>query len=222
MEPGDSVALAGEVDVPQTPGRYRLRWDLVCEGVTWFSERGTPTADQTVDVVPSVAAAQAPDPTTHSGRLEDWMVPSLPSRTELWRAAIELWRRHPWLGVGPDVFRLVYPTVLEPPPGPGRFADTRLHANSLYFETLADLGGIGIFALAALIVAVASVLRRHVRRRDATGVALTIAAVTFFVHGLLDTFFAFTPLGGLFWLLWGSSAALAKTTPPGASQDNPP
>jgi len=38
------------VTAPREPGRYTLRWDLLQEGVGWFSERGSPTLDVTVTV----------------------------------------------------------------------------------------------------------------------------------------------------------------------------
>ena len=56
----------------------------------------------------------------------------------LWRAAFVAWRAHPLLGIGPDNFRHRSREFL------GRASDERMHANSLYFETLADLGCAGL------------------------------------------------------------------------------
>ncbi|MFV2071930.1 MAG: sulfatase-like hydrolase/transferase [Thermoanaerobaculales bacterium] len=39
VTPGETVALQAVVDVPRGVGRYRLQWDVVEEGVCWFSER---------------------------------------------------------------------------------------------------------------------------------------------------------------------------------------
>ncbi|MGH2499290.1 MAG: N-acetylmuramoyl-L-alanine amidase [Candidatus Limnocylindria bacterium] len=52
LEPGGSVTLQAAVQMPSAQGTYRLRWDLVEEGVTWFVGKGVPTADQTVTVGP--------------------------------------------------------------------------------------------------------------------------------------------------------------------------
>ena len=31
------------VKAPETPGRYRLKFDLVSEGIDWFEQTGSPT-----------------------------------------------------------------------------------------------------------------------------------------------------------------------------------
>jgi hypothetical protein len=207
VQPGASVALVGRVDVPRKPGRYRLRWDLVRESVTWFSERGIPTADQTVDVVGDARAkAGAHGFTMLSSTLEDWVAAALPNRPELWRAAVRLFRQHPLLGVGPDNFRRRYAEVIAPKSGK-KYDDDRLHANSFYLETLADLGLVGLAALVFLLVALGRAVLAHARARRLPLLACGIAAGLFFVHGLLDYFLEFTPLYGLFWLTLGLTAS---------------
>jgi SAM-dependent methyltransferase len=47
---GGSRRLELEVTAPQQPGRYRLELDLVEDGVCWFAERGSPTAEAVVRV----------------------------------------------------------------------------------------------------------------------------------------------------------------------------
>jgi len=128
---------------------------------------------------------------------------SLPSRWELWTAAIRLGRRHPVLGMGPDAFRHHYGEVIAPAGG-GRFVDDRLHANNLYFETVADLGLVGLASLAFLLYA----LGRHARDRwhsaagmNAWSLVALAAAATYFIHGAIDTFLTFTPTLVLLWLL---------------------
>jgi hypothetical protein len=216
VAPGDRLALAGRVKAPDEPGRYRLRWDLVRENVTWFSNGGTPTGDETVDVAGQRPAAAHGKPLV-AASLEDFMSPPLPGRPELWRAAVRLWRRRPLLGVGPDNFRRLYPEVVHP--AHGRYSDERLHANNLYLETLADLGLAGLGALALLMIALA----RTARARVAGGagplaIACLVAVGTFFVHGLLDYFLEFTPTYVLFWL----TVALASGGWPAAPTDPSP
>ncbi len=50
LEPGGSTSLRANVLFPTTPGSYLLRWDIVEEGVQWFSGRGVATGDQFVRV----------------------------------------------------------------------------------------------------------------------------------------------------------------------------
>jgi hypothetical protein len=52
LEPGQSVTLQPQVAFPAAEGTYTLRWDLVHEGVAWFSGKGVRTFDQTVVVGP--------------------------------------------------------------------------------------------------------------------------------------------------------------------------
>jgi hypothetical protein len=61
--------------------------------------------------------------------------------------------------------------------------------------------------LALLMLGLLKALRAHAARGDVVALACTCGVGAFFVHGLLDTFFAFTPLFGLFWLLLGLAAA---------------
>jgi phosphoglycerol transferase MdoB-like AlkP superfamily enzyme len=49
VSPGDEVEVDAFLRTPLTPGRYRLQWDMVHEGVTWFAQRD-PTPEQPIDV----------------------------------------------------------------------------------------------------------------------------------------------------------------------------
>lgn len=223
VPPGASVRVIGSVQAPDKPGRYRLRWDLVRENVTWFSQRGNATADQTVDVVKAAAGARPRGrPTTIvNSTLESYVLSYSPTRPELWRAALRLGLRHPLWGVGPDNFRRAYPQAISrAPKDPKATFDERIHANSLYFETLADMGLAGACALALLMVTIARTAWRSLSPPVTPwSAACAIAVGTFFVHGLLDWFQEFTPTYGLHWLLLALLVAgadklkLAATTP---------
>jgi len=55
VEPGETVVLKTLVEAPARPGRLELQWDMVEEGVCWFSERdATPEPMVTTVVVPAV------------------------------------------------------------------------------------------------------------------------------------------------------------------------
>jgi O-Antigen ligase len=208
IRPGGAAGVRATVDAPARAGRYVLWWDLVHEHTSWFSERGNPGLREEVTVTGAAgvtaAAAQPPPPIVAlpiAGASD-----GMPRRT-LWRAAAAAWRAHPLLGIGPDNFRHLSGQYL------GRTdVDERMHANSLYFETLADLGGLGSLAFAAVVLALAGAAARAVKppatRLLALGTGAALAA--YLLHGALDYFLEFTPTYALFWLLGGILVALAS------------
>jgi hypothetical protein len=195
LAPGATATVAVLVEAPARPGEYWLRWDMVEDGATWFSGRGAPTGNQVVSVEPSSRPMVGSVRSASSAE----GVP-LPTRTELWTAALRLWRLNPILGVGPDNFRHRYSEAVHPAGG-GTFTDERMHANNLYFEVLADLGLAGMAALVLLIYALARAALGASARADPLILLPLLAALTFFVHGTVDYFFEFTPTFGLWWLL---------------------
>jgi len=54
VAPGASAVLQASLTYPSTAGTYTLRWDMVEEGVSWFSGKDVRTADQAVQVTPFV------------------------------------------------------------------------------------------------------------------------------------------------------------------------
>jgi hypothetical protein len=221
VPPSGAIELVAIGRGPDIEGAYLLRWDLVQEDVTWFSERGNGTPEQRVDVIPAWEVAPPSAESQDAAALvlgpPAAVAPEPLARVALWRAALVLWRERPLLGIGPDNFRRRYPAVLSAGSGErGSFTD-RLHANSLYFETLADLGLAGVFALVMLVIALARLIRDdcrsaygpkpNLRRPAILGLGCGVATGSFFVHGLFDYFFEFTPLFGLFWVLLGLTVA---------------
>ena len=51
LEPGAAADVAIEVPAPATAGRYRLKLDLVSEGIDWFEACGSPTTTRAFHVV---------------------------------------------------------------------------------------------------------------------------------------------------------------------------
>ena len=49
--PGDVVSVSAVARAPERPGAYKLTFELVQEGVTWFTQRGSPYVDVFLDVV---------------------------------------------------------------------------------------------------------------------------------------------------------------------------
>ena len=52
--PRQEVTITAKTMAPDTAGRYVLQWDLVEEGVTWFSARGSRPLELQVEVKPAV------------------------------------------------------------------------------------------------------------------------------------------------------------------------
>ena len=50
--PGEEVELEMIVEASLAPGRYRLQYDMVVEGVTWFEHQGSATPQRTLTVNP--------------------------------------------------------------------------------------------------------------------------------------------------------------------------
>jgi N-acetylmuramoyl-L-alanine amidase-like protein len=55
VPPGQLTQVQADLAFPSAPGTYTLRWDLVQEGVSWFSGKGVRMAEQSVSVQPYVA-----------------------------------------------------------------------------------------------------------------------------------------------------------------------
>jgi len=109
---------------------------------------------------------------------------SLGARIEIARGAVDLWRTHPWLGVGPDGFGAAFPLVQSAVFWRGEWLGQPVHAHSVPFQMLATLGIAGILAGTAWLLAAAAGLghawRRGPERRPellAIGAALTALTV---------------------------------------------
>lgn len=209
VAPGESITLAAPVIAPAQPGEYLLAWDMLREGLFWFSVLGNPTHDVPVTVEPAIhplAQNSEPNPVPGLNVASDLNI----DRLTLWRAALDMVAAHPLLGVGPGNFRLAVGAVLGRP-----VWDTRLHANNTYLEMFADAGLLG--GAAFLLFAVA--LGRQAWRALASGnhepiVAATVvtALAAFLIHGVTDYFLEFTSIYLFFWMLVGMLAGLSLRT----------
>ena len=186
VEPGDDTVVTAKVRAPGYPGSYVLVWDVVHEHRTWLSIEGVYPGRTLVNVEGAAVTA----PLLPKGRLPSGMM-RMP-RLLLWNTALAVTRDHPWLGVGPDNFRHLY----------GRYLglaswDARVHANNTYLEVLASAGIAGLSAVLWLMLAVAREGWRRWRVTTPEGLplfaAVAAACAAIAVHGLVDSFFTFTP-----------------------------
>ena len=211
IEPGGEVAFTARVRAPGYPGTYLLVWDVVQEHRTWLSLEGV-FPGRTVVRVEGEAVTP---PLATQGRMPSGTM-RMP-RPVLWRTAVEIWRERPLIGIGPDNFRHTYGRWL------GLAAwDRRVHANNTYLEVLAGMGALGAAAVAWLAVAALRSALRAFAAIDADArpvfAAAAAAVLAIAVHGLVDSFWTFTPTYAVFaiaaGLLFGRSPCGLPSTAP--------
>ena len=189
VQPDEAIELPVSFQTPARPGKYRLLIELFAGKSDWFGNAGVRPAVIDADIQPgisrtteSVEAPYAPRVERKAGvRLESV------SRTQLWTAAVRMFREHPF-GVGPDNYRLLY----------GRFIgadswNTNIYSNNLYLELLAGSGMLGLAAFSLIVACIP--------HREATPPLMAVAV--FLIHGFLDVFLMTTPIYFSFWILAG-------------------
>jgi O-antigen ligase len=120
----------------------------------------------------------------------------LGSRPDLWHGAYAMWRSHPVFGVGPGNFELL---ISKYAPG------VHTHANSIYFQTLAEQGLLGALALVGVIGASIAAFVKRLREPLALGAC--IAAVTMAFHQIVDGLWIYPKVGVVFWIVLAAGAA---------------
>ena len=212
VPPGGTVALEVALAAP-VAGRYALAWDLVHAPNEWLGGREAMPGWTTV-----VTSGPGGTPFAPSSRGQAPAPP--PDRAVLWRAALQMARERPILGVGPGNFRHLYGAYL----GLATW-DERILANNLYLEILADTGVVGFLAWGWLLASVAAHLWTS-RRPSLTplppsprageggneqwpfAIALLAAVAAWLTHGLTDVAFETTGIYLLLWALVGLAASL--------------
>ncbi|MHB8461061.1 MAG: O-antigen ligase family protein [Vulcanimicrobiaceae bacterium] len=119
------------------------------------------------------------------------------TRSELWHAALVLWKSHPLLGIGADNFTYSLASVGLPA--------IRTQANNLYFEQLAD-GGVVLLALTLALLA--AVLVITLRRGSGVATAATLGLIAI---GLLDNPW-YTPAVVAWWCIIVGITTAGNTT----------
>jgi O-antigen ligase len=121
----------------------------------------------------------------------------LASRSLLWAAAIKLWARSPWLGIGAGNYELSLPSV--------GLLSARTHANSIYLQALSE-GGFPLLlaTLGSLIVPIVAFVRS--RSRDPIVLGATAATFGLALHQVFDFLTFYPKVGMLWWILLGVAA----------------
>jgi O-antigen ligase len=125
------------------------------------------------------------------------------TRDELWQAAIALFQRQPLLGVGAGNFELLLNTV--------GLTGVQTHANSLWLQTLAEQGLVGLIALLTFVVVS---LREWILGLGQSWLARAALLATggLLLHQVFDYLLFFPKVGLLWWLLLGVAAASVTAT----------
>ena len=134
-------------------------------------------------------------------------------RGEVWSAALRVARDHPLLGVGPDVFPVVFPAYASE-----RFAflfgpfTVANGAHNVFLNTLANQGTVGLLALLAVLGTAALELRRRWSALPAARRTVLAGVVGGLVADLVQACFNTQDLSLslLFWVLLGLSVSVAS------------
>jgi len=213
LPPGAEAVADLAVTLPGPPGDYVLAVDIMRDEVLRISGAGAPMAfvgcgvyARGVPVQPGSVAAVVPASfdAVRVSRMLDL------ERRHYWRAAVLLWERRPWLGWGSDRFHGVHREYV-----PHAGYDVRARAHSIVLETAADLGLLGIVALAVLLAALVRTARRAWPtgwQQDGVPVALTAGLCALGVHSLVDYFLGYTQMAVVVWPLAGLLIGLGVHT----------
>ncbi len=132
------------------------------------------------------------------------------NRSQLWPAAVTLWQRHPFFGIGAGNFEFEIGQV-----GPHGI---RTHANSVYLQALVE-GGLPLFAATLCLtwLSIAAFFRE--RARSPMFLGACAASIGLALHQLFD-YLTFYPKVGGWWVLILALAAAdgARLTDSGANE----
>lgn len=146
VAPGESVTTLARVSPPPNAGLYRLRWDMVQEGVTWFSDRDPMTPRSALlMVLPRGRAVLRPIPAVLTLLLL-WMPRRQPAQRAALMAGPAIWCA---VSLLIKQWMLVAETGIAPAPG-ALWLTTLLAVVPVLVVALATDGVLGPWLLGAL------------------------------------------------------------------------
>lgn len=120
------------------------------------------------------------------------------TRSQLWHAAITLWKQHPLFGVGAGNFELELPLA--------GLHGIRTHANSLYLQSLVE-GGIPLIAATLWLVYVSISTFVRARFESPFVVAALGASIALALHQIVDLLTFYPKIGAEWWVIMALAAA---------------
>jgi O-antigen ligase len=120
-------------------------------------------------------------------------------RTELWRAAVQLWRTSPLSGIGAGNYEFSLDRA--------GLHGVRTHANSWYLQALAEGGILLLAATLGFIVATLDVLRLRLRESAPWTLAAFAVTLALALHHFVDDLVFYQQVGTPWMLLIGIGAA---------------
>jgi len=130
-----------------------------------------------------------------------WTDITIHARFLFWDKAVKLWQQRPFLGYGVNTYHEQIP-VIQTPEGPYKG-----YAHNSYLQMGVELGGVGVFALAA---GLGLVIKFGLRERTIVQDFFAVAILSFLIQSFFDNnFYALQP-AQLFWIFLGVFLAEPK------------
>ena len=137
------------------------------------------------------------------------------SRLEIWKTAVAMWRANPWLGNGPDTFRLLFDRYQTPDYWRIEWGAAAFHAHSIYLQIFATRGLLGIAA--ALAVAATTLMALTAAARADGAARALVPAFSGLLVGL-----AVAGLGGAIGIAGATLVAVTLGALPGLAPHEAP
>ena len=164
-----AVRRSGRAAAPERPDRvHRVRRATVAALVLAF-----------VALILVAAAAEKGVGTPETGATASRLASAQSNRYAYWRVAVDTFAEHPLRGIGAGGFRQAWVQKRD-------IKETVNDAHSLYLETAAELGVVGLALLAALIAGIVACGRRMLRHDREAAVGPVAALAVFGLHAGLD------------------------------------
>ena len=186
---GEQTQLTVQFEAPTQPGMYWIAWDMIQEGVTWFSRKNTVPMITTLNVVGYVAEDTVQTHCTE--RLLNPETPQDPSRLDIWTTTLQIIRDNPLIGVGPLNFRSYYRDY-------STLNVRTQHPHNMLLSLIVDFGlpttfimvGVFLFIMRALF----KISVKPLETRDwLVWGAFVTALCAFAIHSIFDSFYSHTP-----------------------------